>query len=116
MEIQINTDHNIEGHQAMTTSVSGRVESALSRFSANITRVEVHLSDESSHQHSRSDKRCMMEARLEGRQPLAVTHEAETLDQAIGGASDKLTRLIENTLGRLRDQRSRRADSFPPGP
>ena len=110
MQIQINTDRNIGGHQGLAAHVSGRVETALSRFSDHITRVEVHLSDENSHRSSQGNKRCMMEARLEGRQPIAVTHHAATLDQAIGGASDKLARLIENTIGRLGEQKSRRTD------
>jgi hypothetical protein len=38
------------------------------------------------------------------------------LDQAVDGATDKLTRLIESTLGRLHDQKSRRTDPPPPGP
>ena len=32
MQIQINTDHNIEGHEALAAQVSGVVENALSRF------------------------------------------------------------------------------------
>jgi ribosome-associated translation inhibitor RaiA len=112
MQIQINTDHNIEGHEALAAQVRGIVEGALRRISDHITRVEVHLSSESS-QH---DNRCMMEARLEGRQPIAVTHRAATLDQAVDGAADKLARLIESTLGRLRDQKSRRTDPPPSGP
>ncbi len=48
--------------------------------------------------------RCVMEARLEGRQPIAVTDQAATLDQAVRGDANKLARLIESTLGRLRDQ------------
>ncbi len=104
MQIQINTDHNIAGHEALSGKVSGLVESALSRFSDRITRVEVHLSDENSHKRGPTDKRCMMEARLGGLKPIAVTHEAATLDEAVEGATDKLNRLIESTLGRLRDK------------
>lgn len=115
MQIQIKTSHNIEGHQALVAEVSEKVEKTLSRFSTHITQVEVHLSDQTSHRNSPSDKRCMMEARLEGRQPIAVTNEAETLDQAIGGASDKLAKLIENTLERQRDQRRHRTDPSLPG-
>jgi ribosome-associated translation inhibitor RaiA len=77
MQIQINTDHNIEGHEALAAQVSGVVE---------------------------------MEARLEGRRPIAVTHQAATLDQAVDGAADKLAKLIESTLGRLHHQESRRTD------
>lgn len=116
MQVQINTDHNIEGHEALAVQVSGVVKSALSRISDHITRVEVHLSDESSRKSIQNDKRCLMEARLEGRQSIAVTHRAATLDQAVDGAADKLARLIESTLGRLRDQKSRRTDPPPPGP
>ncbi len=116
MQVQINTDRNIEGHEALAAQVSDVVGSALSRISDHITRVEVHLSDENSHKSGQNDKRCVMEARLEGRQPIAVTHQAATLDQAVDGAADKLTRLIESTLGRLSDQKSRRTDPPPPGP
>jgi len=117
VRIQINTDRNIEGRAALADQFSGVVESALSRFSGQITRVEVHLSDENSDKKGGDDEmRCVMEARIEGRQPVAVTHQAASLDQAVEGAADKLARLIERTLGRLRDQRSRRTESSPPEP
>jgi ribosome-associated translation inhibitor RaiA len=115
MQIQVNTDHSIEGHEALAAQVSGVVESALSRFGDHITRVEVHLSDETSHKRGHNDKRCMMEARFKGHQRSAVTHQAATLDQAVDGAADKLTRVIESTLGRLRDHESHRSDPPPPG-
>ena len=106
MQIEISTDSNIEGREELATHVKGVVESALNRFSDHITRVEVQLSDENSDKKGgNDDMRCMMEARLEGRQPIAVTHHAATVDQAVDGAADKLHRLIESTLGRLRDHR-----------
>ncbi len=109
MQIKINTDRNIAGHEALVAQVAGVVESALSRISDHITRVEVHLSDENSNKKGGHDNmRCVMEARLEGRRPIAVTHQAATLEQAVDGAADKLTGLIESTLGRLRDQKRRR--------
>jgi ribosome-associated translation inhibitor RaiA len=117
MQIQVNTDRNIEGREALVDQVRGVVESALSRHEDLITRVEVHLSDENSNKKGGNDDiRCMMEARLGGRQPAASTHQAATVEQAVDGAADKLTRLIESTLGRLRDQAIRRTDPPPPGP
>ena len=116
MQIQINTDRHIEGHEALAAQISGIVESALSRISDSITRVEVHLSDENSAKKGGNDDiRCVMEARLEGRQPSAVTHQAATVDQAVDGAAEKLTRMIESTLRQLRDQKRRRTDPPPPG-
>jgi ribosome-associated translation inhibitor RaiA len=116
MQIQVNTDHNIEGREELTARVRGVVEGVLIRVSNHITRVEVHLSDVNGDKSSENDKRCVMEARLEGRQPIAVTHQAATLDQVVDGAADKLSRLIESTLGRLRDKKSHRLDPLPPDP
>jgi ribosome-associated translation inhibitor RaiA len=114
MHIQINTDRNIEGREALAARVSRVVESTLSRISDHITRVEVHLSDENSDKKGGDNNmRCLMEARLQGRQPVAVTHQAATLDQAVDGAADKLIRLIESALGRLRDHQGRRT-GLPP--
>ncbi len=105
MNIQINTDHNIEGREALADHVRGVVEDALQRFKEHITRVEVHLSDQSSDKSGHDSKRCMLEARLEGRRPTAVTCEAATIDQAVDGAADKLGKAIESTLQRLEHQR-----------
>ena len=106
MQIQMNTGGNIDGHEALASQVSSTVESALNRFSDHITRVEVHLSDENSDKKGGNDDiRCMIEAHLEGHRPLAVTDQAATVGEAVDGAVDKLSRLIESTLGRLRDHR-----------
>ncbi len=100
MQIQINTDHNIEVHEALAAHLRASVEAALSHFSEQITRVEMHLSDENADKSGQDDKRCLLEARLKGRQPIAASHEAESLGQAVDGAADKLARSIESALGR----------------
>jgi ribosome-associated translation inhibitor RaiA len=105
MQIQVNTDSNIEGRETLVAHVTGVVEAVLERFAGRITRVEVHLSDQNGDKSGQDDKRCMMEVRIEGRQPTAVTQAAATLHQAIDGAAEKLKRSIESTLGRLDDHR-----------
>lgn len=105
MQIQINTDHNIAAGQDLTNEITGGVEHALARFRGDVTRVEVHLSDENADKKGQDDKRCMMEARLGGLQPIAVTHQAVTLNEAVNAALEKLVRLIDSTLGRLHDKR-----------
>ncbi len=100
MQIQINTDRNIEVHEAMAAQLRSTVEAALNSFSGHITRVEMHLSDENAGKSGQNDKHCLLEARIEGRKPIAVTHEAASLDQAVDGAAGKLARSIESALGR----------------
>jgi len=104
MKIQVNTDHNIHGGEDVVRLVNASVEGAVGRYGDRLTRVEAHLSDENSLKSGSDDKRCMLEARLAGLQPIAVSHQAATLELAVSEAADKLQRLIESTLGRLQDR------------
>jgi len=114
MNIQVNTGHNIKGNKTLTTKFSTTIKSALSRVSDHITRVEVHLKDEDGDKKGKKDKRCMIEAHLKGRKPIVVTNHADTLNQALDSAIDKLLRMIENFLGRQRGQRSRKTGHSEP--
>lgn len=101
MNIQINTDNHIEGGQKFTEYVSGVVSSAFTRFSNQLTHVDVHFSDQnSSTKLGTNDKRCMIEVRITGRKSTAVTSDANSIDEALLGATEKMKHSIENTLGR----------------
>lgn len=115
MQIQINTDHNIAGREALSAHIRTMVEGALRHESDHITRVEIHVADENGPKTGPRDMRCTMEARLERHQPVAVSFDAATMHQAVDGAADKLARLISHTLGRLRDERKHRTDPVVPG-
>ena len=109
MQVMINTDHNIDGREAVAGRITGLVEDALRHVSDHVTRVEVHLTDENSDQKGGvGAMRCVIEARIEGRQPLSASDEATSLDDAVLGTAHKLARLIDNTLGRLRHREGRR--------
>ena len=101
MKIQINTDHNIRGREEMIRQTEAVVENTMGHLAEYITHIEVHLSDENNKKGGSNDKRCLMEARLKGHQPIAVTHEAKTIAQAVSGAADKLKRSLDHTIGRL---------------
>ena len=103
MQVLVNSDHHIVGGEDLTERVQGVVEGRLDRFGGRITRVEVHLNDLNSLKRGERDKRCMMEVRLGGMKPIAVSHEAPTLTEAIHMAADKLERAVEHALGKLQD-------------
>ncbi len=103
MTIQINTDKNLSVHEAFEAKLDSLLSEELSRFSEHITRLEVHLSDENGHKEGFNDKRCMIEARVEGRQPISVTADADTHEQSVAAAIDKLKNSLDTILGRLRN-------------
>jgi ribosome-associated translation inhibitor RaiA len=101
MQILVNSDHTITGDEGVTRRVESILEAAIDRFADRLTRVEVHLNDENGPKHGDHDKRCMMEARIGGIKPIAVTHKAPSLVEAIEGCADKLERALEHQLGKL---------------
>ena len=72
MQIQFNTDHHITAGEKLTTSLSDLITEGLNRFSDHITKVEVHLTDVNGNKGGENDKRCVLEARLEGKKPVAL--------------------------------------------
>jgi len=107
MQIQVNTDDHIPGREDMIREVEGEVSRFLQRFATQVTRVEVHLSDVNASKEASGDKRCMMEARPAGRQPEAVTHQADTVGEAVAGAAKKLQARLETVFGRANATKGR---------
>ncbi len=103
MTIQINADNNLTISQGFGTKINDILSEELDRFSDHITRLEIHLSDENGDKKGQNDKRCMIEARLAGKQPIAVTEFADTLEQAVNGAIDKLKTSLETITGRMKN-------------
>ena len=100
MTIQFNTDHNIEGSERQNAYFTTLISESLARFDDRITRLEVHLSDENGNKEGSNDQRCMIEARLEGLQPVAVSNHGDTAEQAIKGAITKLKTSLDTIIGR----------------
>ncbi len=105
MQIQVHTDKNVTVSNGMVQRIEAELEAALSHFSEQITRVEVHLGDENAGRSGGSDKRCMIETRSAGEQPVAVTYHAASVGEACSGAIHKLTALVRSKHGRSSDHK-----------
>ena len=101
MIIQLNGDKNLNIHEAFGEKLNALLNHHLGRFSEHITRLEVHLSDENGRKEGQHDKRCVLEAKFEGRQPIAVTADAHTHEQSVKAAIDKLKTSLDTITGRL---------------
>ena len=110
MNIEIRTDKNITNSDRLIDYVRTELKQEFQRHSEKITHFEVHLSDTNGDKGGEDDKRCMIEARLSGLKPLAVTHKADNIDQAINGAIEKLHRSIEHAYAKREPQRGSKPD------
>jgi len=105
VQVLINTDNATEGRERFVERVEATVRDRLSRYSDKLSRVEVHLSDVNGDRGG-NDKRCMIELRPNGLDPLVATDQADTIDAAINGAVGKSLAALDRTLGKLASRRS----------
>jgi hypothetical protein len=101
VQIQFNSDNQTDGDAEMAQRVEAELRDRLARFAGRLTRVEIHVGDTNGAKAGAADKRCMIEARPAGSDPIAVTHEAESVNQAIAGAMTRLTSAVERSFGKL---------------
>lgn len=110
MHVQVNTSNGIDNKESLERWASDYLNEQLARFSQDITAIEVQLTDENhGAKGGTSDKRCMLEARLNGHPPVAVKNFAADQDLAFRGATEKLIHALEHALGKLdrKEHRSR---------
>lgn len=104
MKIQINTDNHITGRESLFARAEAIITDSLGHLASRVSRLEVHLSDENGEKAGGRDIRCLLEARLEGLQPIAVSDESDSVVGALTGAAAKLKGALDRTLGRLNDR------------
>ena len=47
-----------------------------------------------------NDKTCVLEARLKGKQPIAVTSQADSIEKAVSEAIDKMKVAVATVIGK----------------
>lgn len=103
MQIQVNTDNQIQGSEGLESSVDSIIKQHLERFFPQLTRIEVHLSDANGAKGGTEDKQCAIEARITSGPPIGVSHDAETVEKAIHGACDKMRSRLDSVIDQRRD-------------
>ncbi len=103
MKIQFNTDKTISGEERNEDFFTSQIKEELSRFESHISRIEVHISDENGKKDGLNDMRCLLEARIDGMQPIAVSAQDDTVEKAVSGALDKLKSSLKTILERAQN-------------
>jgi hypothetical protein len=100
MDIQFNTDSSVMGTENVAERVEAQLRSRLARFEKRLTRLEVHVTDTNGAKGGGDDKRCTIEARPRGGDPVTVTAEAGDVDAAARQASAKMISLLDSQFGK----------------
>lgn len=104
MQVMVNSGKHVDSSMALKTDIRSRVRDKLQRYEEHLTRIEIHLSDENALKSGPQDKRCKVEARMKGRDPLTVSYDACEMQLAIDGAMNKLTSVLDRNIGKHADK------------
>lgn len=97
MLIQMNYSA-VTSSEAIEEFVREQLDRTIARFQERLTRIEVHLADVNASKSGPADKRCRLEARPAGRDPLLAEASADDMYDAISEAADKLERVLMTRL------------------
>lgn len=104
MHIEINY-RDIDKTDAIEEHIRSELGHALKHLSDRITRVEVHVGDERPSEDVPNDKRCMLEARPRGMDPIAVEVREDDLYSAVSEAAGKLQRALARRFEKSEEAR-----------
>jgi hypothetical protein len=102
MTIQINSDKNLTIHAEYHIQIEEQLKSTLARFDEHISSIQVHLSDENGSKDGQNDKKCVLEAHLNGRPAVIASTFGETYDLALTGALAKLKSALTTIDGKIK--------------
>jgi ribosomal subunit interface protein len=101
MQIQIRWTE-VESSEALTAHVEKEVTHALRHCADQFTRVDVHVHDDNADKSGSDDKRCKIEARPRGAEPLIVEGTGDDVYKTISSVSKKLERAARHFVDKRR--------------
>ena len=90
-----------QSSDSLDERIREQLTTTLGHLTDKLTRVEVHLGDENAHKSGPADKRCLIEARPKGLDPIAVETHGEDLYQTFEEGARKLKRAVSNRFDKL---------------
>lgn len=99
--MQIEIHHSgMQRSDALVEHINDRIEHALRHHGERMTHVEVHLHDDNAGKGGPNDKRCVIEVRPAGFDPIMVDATGEELTLTVSDAANKLTHAVQHFVDR----------------
>lgn len=103
MMILINTDNNIQASEDTLEILKGNLAKSLDRYDEYLTRLEVKFSDVNAAKSGENDKKCVIEARPKGLQPIVVTSFGNSIENAMSEGVNKMRASLDTAIGKMRN-------------
>lgn len=93
---------DIEKSEALGEHIERQIAHALRHHEGRFTRIDVHVHDDKAGRKGEADKRCVIEARPAGADPLAVDDHGEDFYATVTSTAKKLERAVQHFVERHR--------------
>lgn len=94
---------DIEKSDALGEHIETHLQRALRHYEDRFLRVDVHIHDDKAGRHGSDDKRCVIEGRPSGGEPLAVEHHGDDFYATATEAVKKFERAVHHFVERQRE-------------
>lgn len=105
MQFQFNSDNHVMGDEGVADRVETLVRGKLDRIAHRLTRVEVHVGDVNGPRGGGDDKRCAIEVRPNGMEPISATDQAASIEAAATSAAQKVLSAYDRQVGKRTDRK-----------
>ncbi|MDQ8023570.1 MAG: hypothetical protein REI94_17150 [Moraxellaceae bacterium] len=106
MRIEVSIDTRAADRTSVMAALAAEVEAGLKHYRMRLTSAQLHLRDTNG-PRAGVDHRCALEVRPAGSDPIAVTHEAATVNESVKGAIAKMNQRLATVFGKLETVRDR---------
>lgn len=103
MIVQYNTDKAINGSEEKQDYYRDLIKKKLKKYQSHISKIIVHVADENGPKNGNNDMRCLIEARVEGYQPIAASDHANSVEHAVVGAVHKLIASLDKIFENIKN-------------
>jgi len=93
MQLQLNCA-DIQHSDTLSAHVFNTITKSLRYINISVTRIEVHLRDDKKKRRGLNDKRCLIEVRIAGRQPLVIEARGRDIYDSVDAAAAKLEVIV----------------------
>lgn len=100
MQVQFNSDNQVEGDTDMAARVEEIARARVSRIEQHLTRMEIHVGDVDGPRNGVEGKRCAIEVRPAGMSPISATDHAANVESAVAGAADRILAAYDRQVGK----------------
>ncbi len=100
MQIQLNAAQGVAMSPALEEHIHNKLESVEKRFGEKLTRIEVYLTDVNGPKGG-VNKKCKLEARPRGGDPVMAESLHENAYDAVNGAAKRLETVLGSRFGKL---------------